>query len=121
MVMVALTLAGAVLVGNDFTNRSLPFFLAKPIKRWHYLAGKCLAVGVVVNLLTTLPALALYVQHGLDDFEYFTNPNFFTQTGTGKGPASWPLLFGILSYGLVLTVFLSLLLVTAASWVRRTM
>jgi hypothetical protein len=121
VVMVALTLAGAVLVGNDFTNRSLGFYLSKPMKRWHYLAGKCLAAGVVVNLLTTLPALALFAQHGLDDWSYFTNPNFFLEAGTGKGPASWPLLLGILAYGFILTVFLSLLLVTAACWLRRTM
>ena len=121
MVMVALTLAGAVLIGNDFNNRSLGFFLSKPIKRWHYLAGKCLAAGVVINLLTTLPALLLFAQHGLDDWEYLTNPNYFTQSGTGKGPAGLPLLLGILAYGAVLTVFLSLMLVTVASWVRRTM
>jgi ABC-2 type transport system permease protein len=121
MVMVALTLAGAVLIGNDFTNRSLGFFLSKPIQRWHYLTGKCLAVAVVVNLLTTLPALLLFAQHGLDDWEYFTNPDFFVQAGTGKGPASWPLLLGILGYGCILSVFLSLMLVTAASWLRRTM
>jgi ABC-2 type transport system permease protein len=121
MVMVALTLAGSVLVGNDFTNRSLGFYLSKPIQRWHYLAGKCLAVAVVVNLLTTLPALILFAQHCLNDWEYLTNPNFFVQSGTGKGPASWPLLLGILGYGLILTVFLSLMLVTAASWLRRTM
>ncbi len=121
MVMVTLTLAGSVLVGGDFTHRSLAFFLSKPIQRWHYLAGKCLAVAVVVNLLTTLPALVLFAQHGLDDWEYLTNPNFFVESGTGKGPAGLPLLLGILAYGMVLTVFLSLVLVTAASWLRRTM
>lgn len=121
MVMVALTLAGAVLVGNDFTNRSLAFYLSKPLRRWHYLAGKCLAVAVVVNLLTTVPALVLFGQHCLDNWEYFTNPNYFVESGTGKGPASWHLLLGILGYGCVLTVFLSLLLVAAACWLRRTM
>jgi ABC-2 type transport system permease protein len=121
MVMITLTLAGAVLVGNDFTNRSLGFFLAKPIKRWHYLAGKCLAVGIVINMLTTLPALVLFAQHGLDEWQYFANPEYFVDTGIGKGPAGWPLLVGILAYGAVLTVFLSLLLVSAASWLRRTM
>src|SRR5262245_5318244 len=55
MVMVVLALAGSVLVGNDFRFGSVPFYLAKPLSRWHYLLGKCLAVGVVVNLLTTLP------------------------------------------------------------------
>jgi ABC-2 type transport system permease protein len=121
MVMITLALAGSVLIGNDFTNRSLGFFLSKPIERWHYLAGKCLAVGVIVNLLTTLPALVLFAQHGLDDWEYVTNPSYFVETGTGKGPAGWQLLLGILAYGAVLTVFLGLVLVTAATWVRRTM
>jgi ABC-2 type transport system permease protein len=121
MLMVVLTLAGSVLVGNDFANRSLGFFLSKPIKRWHYLAGKCLSVGIVVNLLTTLPALVLFAQHGFDDWEYFTNPAYFTQNGIGKGPASWPLFLGILGYGCILTIFLSVALVTAASWLRRTM
>jgi hypothetical protein len=120
MVMVVLALAGSILVGNDFTHRTLPFYLAKPLSPWHYVLGKCLAVGVVVNLLTTLPALVLFAQHGLDEWEYFTNPDFFIANG-GRGPASWPLLLGILGYGLVLTVFLSILLVATATWVRRTM
>src|SRR5439155_2260270 len=105
MVMVVLALAGAVLVGNDFVFGSVPFYLAKPLSRWHYVLGKCLAVGVVVNLLTTLPAVVLYVQHGLDDFSYFTDPDYFINTNTGQGPAGLPLLLGILGYGLVLTVF----------------
>src|SRR5262249_54938392 len=70
MVMIFLALPGAVLVGNAFTYRSLPFYLSKPIHRWHYILGKCLAVAVVVNLLTTLPALGLYLQHGVDEWDY---------------------------------------------------
>lgn len=120
MVMVMLALAGAVMVGNDLTERSLPFYLAKPIHRWHYLLGKFLAVGVVVNMLTTLPALVLFVQHGLEDWSYFTNPSFFLDEATGRGPASLPLLLGILGYGLILTVFLSIVLVAVATGVKRT-
>src|SRR5205085_7099271 len=66
MVVITLALAGSVLVGNDFTYNSMPFYMAKPVSRWHYIAGKCLAVGVVVNLLTTLPAFILWLQHGFD-------------------------------------------------------
>lgn len=121
MVMIVLALAGSVLVGSDFTNRSLPFFLAKPIGRWHYLLGKFLAVGIVVNLLTTLPALILFAQHGLEDLDYFVQTDFFTVNNRGQGPASWPLLLGILGYGLLLSVFLSVLLVATATWMRRTM
>ena len=45
MVMIVLALAGSILVGNDFQFGSLPFYLSKPLCRWHYLLGKCLAVG----------------------------------------------------------------------------
>ncbi len=121
MVMVMLALAGSALVGTDFTNRSLPFYLAKPISRWHYIAGKCLAVGVIVNLLTTLPALVLFFQHASEDINYLLDADFFQKSGSGSGPAGLLLLAGILGFGLVLTVFLSVLLVAAATWMRRTM
>jgi ABC-2 type transport system permease protein len=120
MVMVVLALAGSILVGNDITYGSLPFYLAKPLSRWHYILGKCVAVAVVVNLLTTLPALVLYAQHGLDDLDYFIDPDFFWKN-RGIGPAGWPLLLGVLGYGAVMTVTLSVLLVATATWVRRTM
>ncbi len=105
MVMIVLALAGSILVGNDFHFGSLPFYLAKPLGRWHYLLGKCLAVAVFVNLMTTVPALVLFVQYGLLD--------------------TWPadglrLCLGILLYGLMLTASLSLILVAAASCLRRT-
>lgn len=106
-VMVILALAGAILVGNDIRFGSLPFYLSKPLSRWHYLLGKCLAVAVFVNLMTTLPALVLFVQYGLlDTWDYYwDNVN---------------LLAGILGYGLVLTVCLSLLLTATAVWLQRT-
>ena len=112
MVMIVLAFSGSVLVGNDFHFGSLPFYLAKPLGPWHYLLGKCLAVAVFVNLMTTLPALILYVQYGLIDpdaermFAYFQN-------------SGW-LFVGILGYGLLLTVCLSVLLLAAAIWLRRT-
>ncbi len=106
-VMIVLALAGSILVGNDFHWGSLPFYLGKPLGRWHYLVGKCLAVAVFVNLMTTLPALILYVQYGLlDSWSYFVD--------------SLRLLLGILGYGLVLTFCLSLFLVATATWLRRT-
>src|SRR5437868_4137364 len=72
MVNIVLALAGSILVGNDFHFGSLPFYLAKPLGRWQYLIGKCLAVGVFINLMTTVPALVLYVQYGLlDSWAYF--------------------------------------------------
>jgi ABC-type transport system involved in multi-copper enzyme maturation permease subunit len=107
MVIVILAMAGSVLVGNDFQFGSLPFYLSKPLAPWHYLLGKCLAVAVIVNLMTTLPALVLYFQYGmLTSWEYFFD--------------EYTLFFGILGYGLELTVCLSLILVATAGWLRRT-
>jgi ABC-type transport system involved in multi-copper enzyme maturation permease subunit len=107
MVTVILALAGSVLVGNDFQFGSLPFYLSKPLGRWHYLLGKCLAVAVFINLMTTIPAFLLWVEYGLlHDWEYFWNRS--------------DLLIGIASYGLVLTVTCSLVLVATATWLRRT-
>ncbi|MGE3804478.1 MAG: ABC transporter permease [Gemmataceae bacterium] len=122
MVMIVLAFAGALLVGNDFHHRSLPFYLSKPLGRWHYLLGKCLAVAVLVNLTTTLPALVLFVQYGLlDSWDYFIADGWTV----GVEPFAVvlpinPLVPGILAYGLVMTVCLSLMLVEVATWVRKT-
>jgi hypothetical protein len=74
---------------------------------------------VVVNLMTTLPALVLFVQHGLGEWDYFVDPDYFVKLGD-HGPASWHLLAGLAGFGLVLTVCLSIMLVAAAAWMRRT-
>lgn len=107
VLVILLALAGSVLVGNDFFHGSLPFYLSKPIGRWHYILGKCLAIGVFVNLLVTLPAFGLWVEAGLlYDWKTYYLDNL-------------DLLLGILGYGAVLTVTLSLLVVATAVWVRR--
>jgi len=107
IVMVTLALAGAVVLGNDLRFGSLPFFLSKPPTRRHYLLGKGLAVAVFVNLLTTLPALALWLE--------------FALLYPGSYPISQaPLLLGIVGYGLLLTVLFTLLLLATTLWVRRT-
>jgi hypothetical protein len=121
IVVVTLSLVGSVLVGNDFTFRSLGFYLSKPISRWQYILGKCLAVMLVVQMMTTLPALVLYGQHAFDDWTYFTNVDYFYDTDSGKGPAGIPLLLAVIGYGTLLSVFLSVLLVATATWMRRTM
>ena len=121
IVVVTLALVGSVLVGNDFTFKSLVFYLSKPISRWQYILGKCLAVAMVVQMMTTLPALVLYGQHAFDDWSYLTNVDYFYDNDVGKGPAGIPLLLAVLAYGTLLSVFLSVLLVATASWMRRTM
>src|SRR5262249_44366479 len=72
-----------------------------------YLLGKCLAIMVFVNLMTTLPAVCLFVQYGLlSSYDYFTE--------------STHLLVGILAHGLIVSSFLALALVATAVAVRRT-
>ncbi len=108
IVMIVLAFAGAVLVGNDFHHGSLPFYLSKPIGRRHYVLGKLLGIGAFINLMTTIPALALFLQAGLlYEWKSYYVDNF-------------PVLLGILAYGLLLTVVLSLLMVATSVWVRRT-
>lgn len=124
MVMVVLAMAGSILVGNDFQHGSLPFYLSKPLGRWHYLTGKCLAVAVFVNLMTTIPALVLFLQFGfLNSWDYFLRDWVRIASIQLSGlsfEVSYPLFVGIIAYGLMLSVFLSLLLVATAGWLRRT-
>ena len=108
IVMIVLALTGAVLVGNDFQYGSLPYYLSKPIARRHYLLGKFLGVGLFINILTTLPALLLFLQAGL----LYDWQVYYTDHGRE--------LTGIFGYGLILTVCLGLLLVATAVQVRKT-
>jgi ABC-2 type transport system permease protein len=106
--MIILALTGSILIGNDFRFGSLPFYLSKPLHRWHYLGGKFLAVGIIINLITTLPAIVLYAEYGLiDTWEYYWDAAH--------------LLLGILMFGTILTIVLGLLLLATATWLRRTM
>jgi ABC-type transport system involved in multi-copper enzyme maturation permease subunit len=108
IVVVILAFIGSVLIGNDFHHGSLPFYLSKPISRWHYVAGKCLAIGIFVNLMTTIPALLLFAEYGfIDNWEYYID--------------NLRLFGGIIAYGAILTATLSLLLMATATWLRRTM
>ena len=91
--MVILAFAASVIVGNDFQHNSLPFYLSKPIGRRHYLLGKALAVAVVINAMTTLPAIGLFIEYGfIDTWDYYVD--------------SSRMLLGILAYGAALTVTL---------------
>jgi len=105
--VIVLALAGSVLVGNDFHHGSMPFYLSKPIARHHYMLGKILAIAVFINLMTTIPALLLFIQYGMiDEWSYY-----------------WEridLALGILGYGLMLTITLGLVLLATSVWLRRT-
>lgn len=104
-VMAILALAGSTLVGDDYQHGSLSFYLSKPIHRWHYVIGKMLAVAVFLAMLTTLPAVVLFLEAMLLSDDIATAP--------------WHLLWGVLGYGAVLTIVLSPLVIALASWLRR--
>jgi ABC-type transport system involved in multi-copper enzyme maturation permease subunit len=107
IVMAVLALAGAILIGNDYQYGSLPFYLSKPLGRWHYLAGKFLAVALFVNMLTTLPALLLFAECALmEGWPYIEK--------------RYDLLLGIFGYAAVLSICLGLLVLAVAAWVRKT-
>jgi len=106
MVMIVLALAGSGVDRQRLPLRQsavLPVQAARPA---HYLLGKGLAVAAFINLMTTLPALVLFVEYGLVySWDHFTRNGY--------------LVAGILGYGAVLTVCLTLLLLATAAWLRR--
>jgi ABC-2 type transport system permease protein len=108
VVIILLALAGSLIVGNDFHRGSVGFYLSKPIARWHYVLGKCLALGFFINLATTIPALVLWIQAGL----LYDWQTYYLDHAS--------LLLGILGYGLVLSVTLSLMVMATAVWLRQT-
>ncbi|HVA48694.1 MAG TPA: hypothetical protein VNH11_20180 [Pirellulales bacterium] len=107
VVMILLTFTGSLLVGGDFRNNALAFYLSRSIERRHYILGKLLTVGVLVSLLTTLPALALFVEYGM-----FTASFDYWRT-------QWRVPLGVIFYGGVLSTVLSVLLVTVSSYLQR--
>lgn len=106
--MLLLAFAGAMLVGDDMRQGGLTFYLSRRIHRWHYVVGKLLSIGLLVSLTTTLPALILYAEYGL-----LTDSSIYFRENLG-------ILRGILGYGLLLSVTLSLLLFALASWLQKT-
>jgi len=106
--MLLLAFAGATVVGDDLRQGALTFYLSRRIGKWHYVVGKLLAIGLLVSLTTTLPALVLYIEYGLltDSFTYFRE--------------NLGILRGILGYGLALAVTLSLLLFALTSLLKKT-
>lgn len=103
-----LALAGSTLIGSDYRQGGMIFYLSRRIGRRHYIVGKLLTIAVIVLLATMAPALVLYVEYGLlsNSVEYFI-----------QHPR---ILLGILGYGAVLAVVQSLMIFAIAAWVPRT-
>lgn len=103
-----LAFGGAVLVGSDHRQGGLIFYLSRRLGVWQYLLGKFVGIAMLVSLVTTVPALILYVEYGmLTEFRYFS---LTYRT----------ILVGILGYGMAVTVTLSLLCLAMGSWLHRT-
>ncbi|HEY4312673.1 MAG TPA: hypothetical protein VGN12_24700 [Pirellulales bacterium] len=107
VVMILLAFSGSLLVGTDFRNRSLPFYLSRRVDRRHYIVGKLLAISVIISLLTTLPALLLFIEFGM-----------FTPS-TGYWAEHWDVVPSVLAYGLAFCVVLSIPLVTISAYLQR--
>jgi len=106
--MLLLAFAGATLVGDDHRHGGLTFYLSRRLGRVHYVAGKLLAIGLLVSLTTTVPALILYFEYGL-----LTNSMVYFRENVR-------ILLGILGYGTIMAVTLSLVVFALASWLQRT-
>ena len=105
--MILLAFAGSVLAGNDHSRGGLIFYLSRRINVVHYAAGKLLAIGLLISLTTTLPALVLFMEYGLlgDTGKYFGE--------------NYSIAFGILGYGALLSVAVGLLLFALVSWMPK--
>lgn len=103
-----LAFAGSTLIGNDYRQGGMVFYLSRRIGSRQYIVGKLLTIASVVTIVTTIPALILYVEYGVlsKSFEYFVeNPHVLT---------------GVLGYGAVLAIVQSLMIFAIAAWVPRT-
>jgi len=55
------SIAGAGLIANDVRYNSISLYLSRPFSRWHYIGGKSLALFTVLLLISSLPALLLFI------------------------------------------------------------
>lgn len=103
-----LAFAGSLLIGSDSRHGGMIFYLSRSMDRRHYIIGKLLSIAAVVSLITTVPALILYIEYGVlsSSFDYFIE--------------NWRIGVGIIGFGLVLATVQSLLLFAVAAWVPRT-
>jgi ABC-2 type transport system permease protein len=106
--MLLLAFAGSALIGSDYRQGGMVFYLSRAIDRRHYIAGKLLSIASVVTVITVLPAIVLYIEYGMlsNSFSYFRE--------------NWRILVGILGYGFVEASVQSVLLFAIAAWVPRT-
>jgi ABC-type transport system involved in multi-copper enzyme maturation permease subunit len=106
-ILILLAYAGVVLVAGDYRSGGISFYLSKPIGKLHYVAGKTLALLVIVGLLTLLPGIILFLEYGL-----FTNSAQYWID-------NWRILAGIVGYSLLIMIVPSLLVLALGAVCRR--
>lgn len=107
VVMILLAFCGSLMVGSDFREGVLPFYLSRRLDRRHYIAGKLLAIAGLVWLLTVVPALLLFMEYGM-----------FT-TSLEYWRANWRVVPAILGYGAVLGGVLALWLAAVSAYLQK--
>jgi ABC-type transport system involved in multi-copper enzyme maturation permease subunit len=61
VMVVVVGLIAPPLISQDIRSRAFLLYFSRPISRWDYVAGKFATVFFYLALISTLPALALYV------------------------------------------------------------
>jgi len=107
VVMILLAFSGSLLVGADFRQRILPFYLSRRIGKRHYIAGKILAFASLIMILTVIPALALFVEYGA------------MTTGWKYWFENWQIAIAVFTYGFVLCLANSVWIVSLSSFLQR--
>jgi ABC-2 type transport system permease protein len=96
---------GPGLVSQDLANNGLPLYLSRPISRAEYVLGKFSVLGIVLSLITWVPAFALYfLQSGYAGLSWGLD-NVRIAVGSFVGSWAW----------IVTVSFLALAL---SAWVR---
>jgi hypothetical protein len=107
IVMILLAFSGSLLVGTDFRQKTLPFYLARRIDKQHYIAGKLLAVSALVAILTVVPALLLFFEYGM------------FAASTAYWIDNWRIAAAVLAFGAVICIVNSILLVTISAYLQK--
>lgn len=107
IVMLLLAFSGSLVVGADFRDGVLPFYLSRGITCGQYVAGKVLALAALIWLLTAAPAVALFIEYGCftSSFDYWID-----HAST---------LVGVAGYGLVMGTALGTLLAAVSAGLQR--
>ncbi len=96
---------GPALVSPDLRNNALPLYLARPIARREYVAGKLVVLLAVLSAVTWVPGLVLFLfQSFLAGWDWFAD-NYWLAASIFVGSAAW-----------ILT--LSLIALAISAWVK---